>query len=403
MLIHLLMSAMKRWVPLRREKLIRAVLSLSRLGFSPIARTRVGPMTLELDVSDEFQRNMFFGTYEDTTFPLMRRVLRAGDTYVDVGAQLGYMAAKAASLIGETGRMVLIEPDPVALAKLERHLASGYGQPGMPQVDLARGGCSDRAASLRFHVSPTLGHSRVLSDGDSPEDGSVVTVPVDTLDSTLEGLDVDAVRFLKIDIEGHEIDALLGAQKTLASGLVETVLIEKNLDYFLLAERDVAIFHALIAMHGFRAIQDTTPRWVDDQELLNLENSLENYFFVRDPAMLDGMDLDPPGSLDMEKVTALGQMAVDGRLLESEARSIVRVACWQDLNEAAERGERLIQANPTLDWFRGHLAWWHEGLGQFAEALVHYEFLAASQPQNASVAERIREVRSRLGADSSQK
>ena len=62
------------------------------------------------------------GSYEPEVSSTLRQVLRPGGTFVDIGANIGWFSLLAASLVGPTGRVIAIEPNPrnVALTEAER-------------------------------------------------------------------------------------------------------------------------------------------------------------------------------------------------------------------------------------------------------------------------------------------
>ena len=55
---------------------------------------------------------MYFGTYQPEVFLLMRRFMRPGDTFVDVGANIGYLSALGMGLVGASGEVHSFEPVP---------------------------------------------------------------------------------------------------------------------------------------------------------------------------------------------------------------------------------------------------------------------------------------------------
>src|SRR5438270_12223773 len=67
---------------------------------------------LELDVSNHVDSTIFIGCYEPVNTFLFKRILRRGGTAVDVGANIGYFTLLAASLVGETGRVIAAEAHP---------------------------------------------------------------------------------------------------------------------------------------------------------------------------------------------------------------------------------------------------------------------------------------------------
>ena len=73
-----------------------------------------------LDLGDLIQRLVYLGCYEPEETEVVSSYLRPGMTFVDGGANVGYFTCLAASLVGPTGRLVAIEPDPVLFNRLER-------------------------------------------------------------------------------------------------------------------------------------------------------------------------------------------------------------------------------------------------------------------------------------------
>lgn len=77
-----------------------------------------------MDTQDLIQRYLYlFGAWEPHLTGWLRRRLRPGDGFVDVGANIGVFSVLAARLVGESGRVVAIE----ASADVHRRLV---GTPG---------------------------------------------------------------------------------------------------------------------------------------------------------------------------------------------------------------------------------------------------------------------------------
>lgn len=75
---------------------------------------------------------------------------------------------------------------------------------------------SDREGEVRLHMERhgNLGHARVSREGDAAS-GATALVPAISLDALVQQLGIQAVSFIKFDIEGHEIAALQGALQTI--------------------------------------------------------------------------------------------------------------------------------------------------------------------------------------------
>ena len=122
-----------------------------------------------------------------------------GGTALDVGAWYGPWTRRMAAY---ADRVVAIEAHP-ELAELLRRT--------VPGVDVRHGAASDRGGEIALSV-PAAGPALGLSSVESTGSGLSITVPRIAIDD----LGLDEVRFMKMDVEGHEHAALRGAAGTIA-------------------------------------------------------------------------------------------------------------------------------------------------------------------------------------------
>lgn len=147
------------------------------------------------------------GLYErfETTF--VKRQLRAGQTFVDAGAHIGYYSALAASIVGPGGLVLAFEPDPTNLGLLRQN-TERFGEIVQPR-EMA---LADKAGRATLYLSPeNSGDNRLYRTAGWRD----LEVDVTTIDERPE-LDGRAVDFLKMDIQGLELKALMGAKETIA-------------------------------------------------------------------------------------------------------------------------------------------------------------------------------------------
>ena len=78
------------------------------------------------------------GSYEPEVSATLREVLPPGATFVDIGANIGWFSLLAASLVGPTGRVIAIEPNPRNVALL-RQSAKDNGFDNIDVVTVALG------------------------------------------------------------------------------------------------------------------------------------------------------------------------------------------------------------------------------------------------------------------------
>lgn len=136
-----------------------------------------------------------------------------GTTAIDIGANRGIYSYWLHRRVGATGRVIAFEPQP----ELQTHLAKLRESFGLARLEIAGMGLSSESGSmtLRRRRSHWGGASFDLHQEDR-DDLESFSVQVTTLDDYLASRKPDSpVRFIKCDIEGHELPALRGSVRTL--------------------------------------------------------------------------------------------------------------------------------------------------------------------------------------------
>ena len=148
-----------------------------------------------------------FGTWEPDLVAFMRRRLRPGDTFIDVGANIGYLSAVGSRLVGPHGVVVAIEPAHFAIAALQETVARN----DLTNIRLVAAAVSDRAGELPLFVgaSHALGLTTTVARRDPflREQGRVRAAPLGSLVTREE---LATTRLIKIDVEGAEDRVLAG-------------------------------------------------------------------------------------------------------------------------------------------------------------------------------------------------
>lgn len=148
----------------------------------------------------------------------LRDVLRPGDGFLDVGANVGVYSVLAAARVKPGGEILAVEAEP-SLAKrlLDNLRLNGFDERSVRQVAVG-----EQAGTCRFSFGKDAVGS-VLADQSS-------LVGCDVTMQTLDDLVPDPARFAvgKIDIEGYELAAFRGARRLLEARRPRCWLIETN-------------------------------------------------------------------------------------------------------------------------------------------------------------------------------
>ena len=184
--------------------------------------------TLRLDLSTYPDCCMAVGLYELDTYRILRRHLRPGGWFVDVGANIGYFTTLAAKWTGPTGRVDAIEPDPLNRQRLESNLRAS-GVAGRVHVHPVAAAEQSGDIQLYHPTTDAINHGQAstipaLVPGGRPH--TVRAVRLDELLPTLvPGRNPDVI---KLDVEGAELSALKGLHGVLASANPPRLILEHN-------------------------------------------------------------------------------------------------------------------------------------------------------------------------------
>jgi FkbM family methyltransferase len=226
------LSRVMRWLPIGRYRLIYESRRFPTAPFVAHLSPRLGALAFHCDPRDSVAREVCYtGLYEPQETQLASRLVRAGDVFVDVGANWGYFALAAAHWVGPSGRVLAFEPEPRLFDLLSANLRIN----GLAWVEAHRRAVAAERGTLRFSAfvtgSDNWGRSHSVASGAAADFESDAVA----LDDVLDDAGIDRVQLTKIDVEGGEIDVLTGMRRGLQSGRYRYLLVECHPD--LLAQR----------------------------------------------------------------------------------------------------------------------------------------------------------------------
>lgn len=155
-------------------------------------------------------RSLVYGTWEPKVVRVVTDTVKPGMTVIDVGAHIGYYSLLFAKCVGPGGHVFAFEPLPSNFALLQQNILLN----NLQNVQLIN-------AAVFSHTKKII--LSAPDDQPNPDNGSMYKDP------GLKQHEVDAITLddfcdkfvlqpdiLKMDIEGAEYDALLGAKKTIS-------------------------------------------------------------------------------------------------------------------------------------------------------------------------------------------
>ncbi|MFA6079119.1 MAG: FkbM family methyltransferase [Candidatus Omnitrophota bacterium] len=171
-----------------------------------------------------FEEGVSFKCYENITDDLKRSLRgylaqytpKTGDVIMDCGAYVGDFTLYAAKAVGKTGKVVAYEPDPTAF----KRLCENINLNALNNVILVNKGVWSDDTALEF----SGGDKGANFFNQNTHNKTFHKVSVVSIDSEAQRLGLNKIDFIKMDVEGAEIEAVKGAAKTLKENNVRLAL-----------------------------------------------------------------------------------------------------------------------------------------------------------------------------------
>ncbi|MFE9120978.1 FkbM family methyltransferase [Streptomyces sp. NPDC007172] len=224
-----------------------------RLGDQPrrrVTEDRFGAR-FAVDTQDLIQRYLYlFGVWEPHMTHWLRQRLKPGDTFIDVGANVGVFSVLGSRLVGGAGQVVAIEASPTFHRRLLRNAALNHCD-NLRAINTA---VSDGHRTLTFVLagSHNMGANSIVPyDGPAESTFEMEAVPLSEL---LEPDEVAGARVIKIDVEGAEGSVVRGLAPLL-DDLRQDVEIAVEVTPDRMAQLGDCVHELLAIMreHGFHA------------------------------------------------------------------------------------------------------------------------------------------------------
>jgi len=186
--------------------------------------------------------DVFYEVFIENTYEKYNRI-KPGDIVFDVGANIGIFSIRAASSVGLNGKVIAIEPEPKNIKVLMENIKPFKNVKIIPKAAGSTIGEIDLSIGLHSGSHTVNNHDFNISADNK------ITVPIVTLDKIAKDQDIDKINFMKIDVEGWELEVLKGA-----------VNILKKTEFFSIAayhrEEDNIRITEFLTRHNFKVVND---------------------------------------------------------------------------------------------------------------------------------------------------
>jgi FkbM family methyltransferase len=159
--------------------------------------------------------NIYFGLYEFEESIFLLHLIKKEDVFIDIGANVGHYSLLMSGV--KKCKSIAVEPVPETFKQLVNQVElNNLGE----LISLLNIGVSDSDGDLFFSTDKGTMNRIVNKNYEN-----LVKVKVSTIDALSESNMPIAI---KIDVEGYEKYALMGAQKTLSNHILKVIIVELN-------------------------------------------------------------------------------------------------------------------------------------------------------------------------------
>ncbi|MHA7733118.1 FkbM family methyltransferase [Nitrosopumilus sp. S6] len=229
----------------------------------------------DVGISEEL---LMFQTHEPLSTKILSSLLKKNMYCLDVGSNIGYYACLESNVVGNSGKVISIEPSPINFKYLKKNIELQ----NKTNTEVYNFACGNENSEIEFLVSDRSNWSRVSTEKfiDAPPDAIIqkIRVPMKTIDSFVEEKSLPRLDFIRMDVEGFEVNIVKGMCRTLEK---YKPLIHMEIHLFLIGISGTKQLLENIEKHGYDILY-YIPREMDVPLLGNMNDvkqiSFENLF-----------------------------------------------------------------------------------------------------------------------------
>lgn len=187
-------------------------LDLSKEHILEINGHKFATIPNDVGISEEL---LMFQIHEPLSTKLLTQLLKNGMICLDIGSNIGYYVCLESNAIGNNGKVISIEPSPINFKYLKKNIELQ----NISNIEIHNFACGNENGEIEFLVSDRSNWSRVATDKfvDVPPDTILqkIKIPMRTVDSFIEEKSLPKLDFIRMDVEGYEVNIVEGMQQTL--------------------------------------------------------------------------------------------------------------------------------------------------------------------------------------------
>jgi len=224
-----------------------SILLLPKMKPGMIIKTLYGfKMKIDPVADIAVERSLFqVGSYEEGTLDVISKIIKEGDTFVDIGANIGLMSLFVAHLFNDKCNVIAFEPNPKTREILDFNVNLNNFR--SIKVERFAIGSQNRTAKIYDRWDAGRGSASLIQPETISDSFDIIETSLDDYFS----FDTN-IALIKIDIEGYELNALKGAIKILSSMNPPALIIEYSDETRRTLNDAKSIYYFLVTLNHYR-------------------------------------------------------------------------------------------------------------------------------------------------------
>jgi FkbM family methyltransferase len=161
------------------------------------------------------------GIYEPSMIKTLETLLEPGKVFLDIGANEGYFSVIAARLVGKGGRVIAVEPQSRLVPVVRKNAELNNSD-----IEIHSGAISNKEGEAQLLLTPSMNSGATSFVQQTKYQLASEQVGVTTLSQLLRTKGVGEITLMKMDIEGHEYEAILGSPEVFQDGKIKAIALE---------------------------------------------------------------------------------------------------------------------------------------------------------------------------------
>lgn len=236
---------------------------------------KVNGYNIDFDLSDILQRQIWFDLFDVNEIQMISSLISEGSIILDIGANIGYYSLCLSPIVGKTGVIHAFEPVEQNFQKIK----VAIDRNNISNIVVNKVAVGSEAGTLTLFVAGDVENSGSASVViGSTTRNQPIQVEMITGDDYLLTQDVEQVDFIKIDIEGFELEALTGLSKLLSRDDAPIIFYENNASILEKREIPLTAVADFLASCGYQYWYEINNRRLIASDPQAARHELVNYF-----------------------------------------------------------------------------------------------------------------------------